>query len=44
MANVGAKSETRRENGVRDGSASIGWEDGLGKSVQELKGAFEINI
>jgi hypothetical protein len=30
---------------VRDGSASIGWEEeGLGKTVQELKGVVEINI
>jgi hypothetical protein len=30
---------------VRDRSASIGWEEeGLEKVVQELKGAFEINI
>jgi hypothetical protein len=45
MPNVGAKSETWKEKGVRDGYASIGWEEeGLGKAVQELKGAFEISI
>jgi hypothetical protein len=45
MLNVGAKSETWKEKGVRDGSVSIDCEEeGLGKAVQELKGAVEINI
>jgi hypothetical protein len=45
MPNIGVKSETWKEKGMRDGSASIGWEEErLEKSVQELKGVFEINI
>jgi hypothetical protein len=38
-------SETWKEKGMRDVSASIGWEEeGLGKAVQEFNGVFEINI
>jgi hypothetical protein len=40
---IGAKSETWKEKGVR-WICEYGWEEGLGKAVQELKGAFEINI
>jgi hypothetical protein len=45
MPNVGAKSEMWKEKDMRDGSASIDWEEeGLGKAVKELKGIFEVNI
>jgi hypothetical protein len=43
MPNFGAKSETWKEKGMRDRSANIGWEEGLGKAVQQLNDAFEIN-